>query len=161
MVVPPHATTMAVTSKRPFTRILCPVDFSCDAIAALSRACDLAHQTDAMVTMLNVIEVPAALYEMPGFDIDAYRHDAASRSRARLSQLIPGKTARDVEVVVSEGRPDQEILRVAAERNTDLIVMGVSGRHAADLAVFGSTTHRIVRGAPCPVLTVRREESVS
>jgi nucleotide-binding universal stress UspA family protein len=161
MVVPAHVMSPAGTSGRPFTRILCPVDFSCDALAALSRACDLARQAKAPVTVLNVIDVPAALYEMPGFDIDGYRRDAVSRSRARLSELIPKATARGLEVIVSDGRPDHEILRVAVERGVDLIVMGGSGRHAVDLAVFGSTTHRVVRGASCPVLTIRREQSAS
>jgi nucleotide-binding universal stress UspA family protein len=113
------------------------------------------------VTVLHVIDVPAALYEMPGFDIANYRSDAVAKSRKRLSELIPERTARALDVVVSEGRPDQEILRVAAERDIDLIVMGVSGRRAVDLAVFGSTTHRVVRGASCPVLTVRHEERAS
>jgi nucleotide-binding universal stress UspA family protein len=161
MVVPAHVMSPAGTSGRPFTRILCPVDFSCDALAALSRACDLARQAKAPVTVLNVIDVPAALYEMPGFDIDGYRRDAVNRSRARLSELIPKATARGLEVIVSDGRPDHEILRVAVERGVDLIVMGGSGRHAVDLAVFGSTTHRVVRGASCPVLTIRREQSAS
>jgi nucleotide-binding universal stress UspA family protein len=75
--------------------------------------------------------------------------------------LVPQEIARGLDVVVSEGRPDHEILRAANERGVDLIVMGVRGRHAIDLAVFGSTTHRVVRGAPCPVLTVRSEESAS
>ena len=161
MVVPPHATSTAASSDRPFARILCPVDFSCDAIAALSRATELACRAGSTVTVLDVIDVPAALYEMPGFDIATYRSDAVAKSRKRLSELIPERTARALDVVVAEGRPDQEILRVAAEREIDLIVMGVSSRRAVDLAVFGSTTHRVLRGASCPVLTVRHEERAS
>ena len=161
MVVPPHATAATATSTHPFTRILCPVDFSCDALAALSEVCALARKADAAVTVLNVIDVPAALYEMPGFDIDLYRREAVARSRARLTEFIPERTARELEVIVSEGKPDKEILRVAIERGVNLIVMGVTSRHAVDLAVFGSTTHRVVRGAPCPVLTIRHEESAS
>ena len=159
MVVPAGVTSLARTSQPPFTRILCPVDFSCDALAALYRACELARHAGTAVTVLNVIDVPAALHEMPGFDIDTYRRDAVIKSRTQLSELIPEKMAKRLEVIVSEGRPEEEILRVAVERDLDLIVMGISGRHAVDLAVFGSTTHRVIRGAPCPVLTVRRKES--
>jgi len=158
MVVPRNAMQVDTVRARPFSRILCPVDFSCDAIAALSHASRLARRVPGTVTVLRVIDVPAALYEMPGFDIANYRSDAVAKSRKRLYELIPERTARALDVVVSEGRPDQEILRVAAERDIDLIVMGVSGRRAVDLAVFGSTTHRVVRGASCPVLTVRHEE---
>lgn len=48
-----------------------------------------------------------------------------------------------------------EILRVAAEDRADLIVMGVHGRNAADVLLFGSTTNQVVRRATCPVLTLR------
>jgi nucleotide-binding universal stress UspA family protein len=160
-VVSARVARPAQTRIHPFTRILCPVDFSCDSLAALSHACELARDADGAVTVLNVIDVPAALYEMPGFDIDRYRREALTRSRARVSELIPEEAERGLDVIVSEGRPDQEILRVAAEQATELIVMGVSGRHAVDLAMFGSTTHRVVRGAPCPVLTIRHQEGAS
>ena len=50
----------------------------------------------------------------------------------------------------------REILRIAAEQQTDLIVVGIQGRGAADLMFFGSTTNHVVREATCPVLTVRR-----
>jgi nucleotide-binding universal stress UspA family protein len=161
MVVPRGAPPAPAGIARPFTRILCPVDFSCDALTALSRACDLARKAHGTVTVLNMIDVPAALYEMPGFDIEIYRRDAISASRRRLAEVVPEDTARRLDVIVSEGKPDQEILRVAADRATDLIVIGVHGRHAVDLAVFGSTTHRVIRGASCPVLTIRREEKAS
>jgi nucleotide-binding universal stress UspA family protein len=58
--------------------------------------------------------------------------------------------------MVSSGKPSREILRIAAERQSDLIVVGVHGRGAADLMFFGSTTNHVVREATCPVLTVRR-----
>ena len=161
MVVPRGVTPLPATTTHPFARILCPVDFSCDALTALSRACQLAREAGSTATVLNVIDIPAALYEMPEFDIEIYRRDAVSASRKRLSELIPEGAARGLDVIVSEGRPDHEILRVATERGIDLIVMGVQGRHAADLAVFGSTTHRVIRGASCPVLTVRREQKAS
>lgn len=161
MVVPRHATDVGPLTSRPFARILCPVDFSCDAIGALSRATELACRSRGTVAVLHVIDIPAALFEMPGFEIAAYRHDAVAKIRKRLSEWVPESIAQGLAVVVAEGKPEQEILRVAAERDIDLIVMGVSGRRAVDLAVFGSTTHRVVRGASCPVLTIRREERTS
>ena len=53
------------------------------------------------------------------------------------------------------GKPYAEILRVAAEVRSDLIVIGVHGRNVADVMLFGSTTNQIVRRATCPVLTLR------
>jgi nucleotide-binding universal stress UspA family protein len=53
------------------------------------------------------------------------------------------------------GDPAKELLRLARERVADLIIMGVHGRGSLDIAVFGSTAHKVAREAPCPVMTVR------
>jgi nucleotide-binding universal stress UspA family protein len=53
------------------------------------------------------------------------------------------------------GKPYQEIIQLALEAHTDLVIMGVRGRSALDLALFGSTTHRVLQLGPCPVLAVR------
>jgi len=57
---------------------------------------------------------------------------------------------------ISHGKSYVEILRVAAEDRADLVVMGIHGRNALDLMLFGSTTNQVVRRATCPVLTLRR-----
>ena len=56
---------------------------------------------------------------------------------------------------VVHGKTYVQILRLAAEDRADLIVMGVHGRNAVDLTLFGSTTNQVVSGATCPVLTLR------
>ena len=61
-----------------------------------------------------------------------------------------------VDTVIVFGRAHREILRAAETKPADLIVMGAQGRGGIGLAVFGSTTQQIVRGATCPVLTVRQ-----
>jgi len=61
-----------------------------------------------------------------------------------------------VDSSIAHGKPWREVLRVAAEQHSDLIVMGVQGRGSADLWLFGSTTQQVVREASCPVLTLRR-----
>jgi nucleotide-binding universal stress UspA family protein len=61
-----------------------------------------------------------------------------------------------VSTILAEGKPYREILRVAAEEKTDLVVMGVRGRGAADLLFFGSTAQHVIRQAACPVLTLRK-----
>jgi nucleotide-binding universal stress UspA family protein len=57
--------------------------------------------------------------------------------------------------VVVAGTPHREILRAAADCDSELIVMGVQGRGVIDLALFASTTHHVIRGAHAPVLTMR------
>jgi hypothetical protein len=62
---------------------------------------------------------------------------------------------------MTRGKPWREVLRIAAEKQSDLIVMGVQGRGAADLLFFGSTTQHLVREASCPVLTLRHASAAS
>ena len=75
----------------------------------------------------------------------------------RLAGLVPENVRehRATSSRVVHGKAYTEILHVAAEVEADLIVMGVHGRNAVDLMMFGSTTNQIVRRATCPVLTLR------
>ena len=75
----------------------------------------------------------------------------------RLRELVPeqARTYCSVETAVVEGRAYRRLLQRAAEQGADLIVMGVHGRGAIDLLVFGSTAHHVIRAAACPVLIVR------
>ena len=96
-----------------------------------------------------MIEVPPELRENPlaeGFDVDRVRAEAEARSLQHLRELIPQDARRTgtVETDVRRGVA-QEILKVAAERSVDLIVMGVQGRGALDLLLFGSNTARVSR----------------
>ena len=62
-----------------------------------------------------------------------------------------------IEEIVAAGKPHHEILRIAAERASDLIVLGIHGRNPLGRMIFGSTAEPVVRRATCPVLTVRGE----
>jgi universal stress protein A len=75
----------------------------------------------------------------------------------RLRVLVAEESRAWVEIddVVVFGRAHREILRAVQTKPADLIVMGAQGRGGIALALFGSTTQQVVRGAPCPVLTVR------
>ena len=161
LVVPPRAPDVAVGSPIQFRRILCPVDFSESSLDALAYAFDIAEEADARLTLLHVIEGPPMLGTDPAFpelDYVRIRAEAESRARQRLLALVPEqvRTYCTVETTVVEGSARKEILAQAAERFSDLIVIGVHGRGAIDLAVFGSTTQHVIRGATCPVLVVRR-----
>lgn len=162
MVVPPHARPAAM-ERIPFKEILCPVDFSESAAHALLFALHLAQESDARITLLHVIEMPPELRELSTWngkdviDVPAVRAAAEADALQRLRALVPPSagTFCTIATRVEEGKGYREILRVAAELSPDVIVMGVQGRGALDLMLFGSTTHGVVLGAGCPVLTVR------
>jgi nucleotide-binding universal stress UspA family protein len=160
MVVPRDASDREPTGPVVFRRILCPVDFSPGAVRALEVALSLAEEADAQLTLLHVIEMPPELREFPitgDIDIPRLHAEAEADRLRRLRELVPAQ-ARDfctVETMVREGAAYRAILQVANERQDDLIVMGVQGRGALDLMVFGSNTARVTRNASCPVLIVR------
>ena len=157
LTIPPVAPASA--KERPsFSRILCPVDFSPASDQAVGFALDLARQAGGGVTILSVVEWLAE--EQPigeaDFDVAALREQMAAKSRARLDALLSdeSRTWCDIEELVTYGRAHREVIRLAAERRADLIVIGAQGRGGVGLALFGSTTQQVIRSATCPVLVV-------
>ena len=160
MIVPARAPDVAPDSPVRFGHIVCPVDFSDGSRLALEHALRLAEESDAQLTVLHVIEVPPELreHEFPyDFDVDKVRAAAEAGVLRRLRALIPDEARRycTAQTAVREGAAFREILKVAGERQADLLVMGLQGRGAIDLMVFGSNTVRVTRAAACPVLIVR------
>ena len=149
-----------------FKQILCPVDFSDCSMQALNTAMSLAQEADAHLTVLHVMayelevtpDAYGAIITNDRESLADFRRRREDDARQRLKEAVPETVAAycRVETMVSNGKPSREILRIAAEQQTDLIVVGVQGRGAADLMFFGSTTNHLVREATCPVLTVRR-----
>jgi nucleotide-binding universal stress UspA family protein len=159
LTVPKKAHAAPAHAAIQFHRILCAVDFSSASVAALELAFSLAEEADARLTLLHVLELPHGLRDSPwDFDVDAARARVETDSARRLRELVPDEALAfcTIETAVAEGRAASEILRAAAERESDLILMGVHGRGALDLTFFGSNTHAVIRQAQCPVLTVRR-----
>jgi nucleotide-binding universal stress UspA family protein len=127
-------------------RILACIDFSEDSEQALNYAFSAAAEYDAEVTLLHVLEkVPSA----------AKMDEAIAKDTAQLDILIPPerRKALKIKTAVRIGKPYQQIIQFAQEAQIDLVTMGVRGRGALDIAVFGSTTYRVMQLGPCPVLT--------
>lgn len=163
LTVPPRART---TGNLPYRQLLCPVDFSDSSLAALDLARRFADESYAELTVLHVLEWPWNEPPPPPFDelprreassLAEFRRDEEAEARGRLESLVGSMDARrPTRIEIRHGKAYRELLRLAAERQTDLIVIGVHGRNAVDLALFGSTTNQVVRQATCPVLTIRR-----
>jgi nucleotide-binding universal stress UspA family protein len=142
-----------------FGRILCGVDFSDASRRAVDYGLSLAQEAKAHVTLLHVVEwLPDESFsKYPQFDVDHYRRTLLTDARAKLEELVPEDARNwcDPDTRLVSGKPYQEILRIAADERSDLIVLGVHGRGPVDRMLFGSTTQAIVRQAACPVLTIR------
>jgi nucleotide-binding universal stress UspA family protein len=155
LVVPPGAPPSA---EQPFRTILCPTDFSAAGNAALAFARVMAAPGDTTtLVLLHVVEWPFG--EATGEDaVSELRRSLESQGQEQLEHLAATQSlvspAPDIQTVVAAGKPAREICALARSKGVDLIVMGVTGRGAIDLALLGSTTHQVVRSAPCPVLSV-------
>ena len=141
-------------------RVLVATDFSPASNAAVAYAFDLAARLGASVHLLHVIEewaltvtyLKALDIELPGLR-ERVIDEANATLRALAASMAGGSTSATTEV--REGRPSEVIIEVAGSREADLIVVGTHGRSGVAHAVLGSVAERVVRTAPCPVLTVR------
>lgn len=141
--------------------ILVPHDFSETGEHALTFALDLAQRIGARVTVLHVYEVLAfAFPEMP-VESTNLTGQIERASRSALDGVVARTQRPGVEVRGSlrEGTVWSEIQAAAGELKADLVVMGTHGRRGLSHALLGSVTEKVVRTAPCPVLTVRGPES--
>lgn len=159
LTVPPPAGPPA-PGQPLFKTILCALDFSDSSLRATEHALALAKEADARLILLHVID---SFFEERAdsadahFDSDAYRRFLEERAMARLQAVIPedARTWCTPEERIVYGKPHREIVRIAAEAGAGAIFMGVHGRGVVDRMLFGSTTHHVIRQAPCPVLTLR------
>ncbi len=143
-------------------RLLVPTDFSDSARLALRYACSFAQEYEAELLLVHVVENVAVGYANDLFPVPMAEvvQELTSYARAELDSLakdVEGQGIR-VRVVLTQGKPSAEILHLAAEEKADMIVLGTHGKGMLDQAIFGSTTERVVRKAPCPVLSVRESE---
>ncbi|MDE3154604.1 MAG: universal stress protein [Acidobacteriota bacterium] len=143
-------------------RILVPVDFSETSGVALKYGKALAENFGASLRLLHVLENPllqnvaSEVYVPP----PNFYEDWEKAVREKLDGLLPvaERTALRATCEIRQGSPFTEILRYAADENIDLVVMGTHGRGAVGHLLLGSVAERVVRKAPCPVLTVRHPE---
>jgi nucleotide-binding universal stress UspA family protein len=140
--------------------ILAPTDFSAHAEKALGYACGLAERLGAELHLLNILSeiLPAGPDPllMPVMPPEYYQEneDRARETIARLLKPVWG-TPRRVVTAVRWGSPVEAIVSYALDEQIDLIVIATHGRTGLSHVLLGSVAERIVREAPCPVLTLR------
>ena len=139
-------------------RILVPIDFSANSTRALDYACRLAVKFNAAIHLVHVCEVPSMITA----SMDAYAiayTDWSQRLGEEAELQLNGEAARISDLKVTTevlfGQPAMSIIDAATSNQVDLIVMGTHGHGAVMHMMMGNVAERVVRGAPCPVLTVR------
>ncbi len=139
-------------------KILVPMDFSECSDAALKYARALREAFGASLHLLHVVQDPytqpwaAEAFPAPlGEMLQQWQEQA----RTRLAGLLDEKDRASATIGTVVGSPFYEIVRYAVEQEIDLIVIGTHGRGPVAHMLLGSVAEKVVRKAPCPVLTVR------
>jgi universal stress protein A len=141
-------------------RILVPLDFSDTSTRALAQAKTIAERFNSTLELLHVVPNPfipdaSPFYasSLPTDFLDELRKDAQRRLDGSLT--LAEREQFKARRVVLVGDPLSEIVEHATREKVDLVVMGTHGRKGMAHLFLGSVAERVVRTAPCPVLTVR------
>ncbi len=156
-----HTAAVPATALAPLQfkigRILVPVDFSECAQTALRYALGLSSQFEAEVTLIHVVEqiVYPGDWMYPPLAMSDFATEKRDQVLQKMASLVNDS---NVKHVVRVGRAWQEVVEFAKESQADLIVLATHGYTGLKHVLLGSVAEKILRHAPCPVLTVRPDE---
>lgn len=146
------------------SKILIPVDFSECSRQAIDYGMFMADSFNATMELLHATPPPSYIpldkmiwgeKERQEHSIESYLHKAAKDEMQKFLQTFDEQHRQRLQPRVMVGEPTGAIVAAAKEDAVDLIVMGTHGRQGAAHVFMGSVAERVVRQAPCPVLTVR------
>ena len=143
-----------------FDRVLVPVDFGPDAVAAAKLGLSMAAGGPSQVTLLHVVPTPAYAGEVMvpragGIRLGQFLHDEAQqRLESFAREVLPDSEERP-NLVVLQGSPAEQIIASSAGNDSRLVVMGTKGRHGLAHFFVGSVAERVLRNTACPVVITR------
>lgn len=140
-------------------KILVPTDFSEHSAKALLYGAELAKKFGAELHLMHAVEQTPLMYGEGAYVPPETEAEIEAAATEQLESLV-ADAGDDVKVVrrVEHGHPFVETIRYAKENDIGLIVLGTHGRGAIAHMLLGSVAEKVVRKAPCPVLTVRDKE---
>ncbi|MFP3868379.1 MAG: universal stress protein [Desulfobacteraceae bacterium] len=150
----------------PVGKIVYPTDFSDPSLEALKIANELALHFSALLCVVHVIPsvpvfspapIPPSPPTVPQFDVHLYQQELREHSSKALEDFIEAHIPSEVTVktIIATGNAADQIVRVAETENCDLIVIATHGRTGWSRFLLGSVAERVVRNAPCPVLSIQ------
>jgi nucleotide-binding universal stress UspA family protein len=138
----------------PIRTILHPTDFSERSLHAFRLACALARDYQARLVVVHVGSPPVIVYGGGVVPPEPQRYEEELREKLHQLQADDPKVRVEHRLTIG-GDPSAEILRVAQEVQSDVIIMGTHGWTGLGRLLMGSVAEQVVRKAPCPVLTLR------
>lgn len=139
--------------------ILVTTDLSDESRSAMEYAVWIASKEKASITLLYCVDnLPTVAYHTVDLTFDKFRQELLKQEQQRLDrhfESLPKEFKRNVQVILVEGNAAQMIIQYAEKNSIDMIIMNTHGRTGIKHAVLGSIAEKVVRHAPCPVLTIR------
>ena len=140
-------------------KVLVPIDFSDYSKSALNYAADFAKKFNAGIILIYVVEpvIYPPDFSMGQIAIPTINTEWDMKAKEELDKLAKTEIpdAITVNTVVKTGKPFIEIIETASEEDVDMIIIASHGHSGMEHILFGSTAEKVVRKAPCPVLTLR------
>ncbi len=140
-------------------KILCPIDHSDCSKEALKYAVSFAMKDEAELCLLHVIDIRTFDENLDVMTRQVPDDETMKQLKTKLLECVPEEIRNDmkIEATVIQGIPFAEIIGFARKKNVDMIVIGTHGRTGLAHIMLGSVSEKVVRKAPCPVLTVRQK----
>ncbi len=133
-------------------RVLCPIEFDVNSLAALDLACDLVRENSGTLYVLHAVPP----YSPLAISAPLLFERARQFARIELEEIARESLGDiDYQLLVRSGRPADEIIAAAREVKAHIIVMATHGRTGPPRFFLGSVTEKVIRESPCPVLTMR------
>jgi nucleotide-binding universal stress UspA family protein len=140
-------------------KVLVPIDFSDYSKSALKYAVNFAKSFNADIILIYVVEpvIYPPDFSMGQIAMPSINTEWDDRAKDELQKLAKSEIAEiaNVKTIIKTGKPFVEIIETAKEENIDLIIIATHGHSGVEHILFGSTAEKVVRKAPCPVLTLR------
>ncbi len=136
-----------------FKRVLCPVQFDKNSVAALALAKEIVKQNQGRLFVLNIVSPHSDPTRVAGAAMAAHDEKLAEQELARLKAEMLADVEH--ETILRLGNPAEEIIKAEHDYGADLVVMATHGRTGVSHLVLGSVAERVVRESVCPVLTMR------
>jgi nucleotide-binding universal stress UspA family protein len=140
-------------------KVLVPIDFSDYSKNALKYAVNFSMQFNAEMILIYVIEpvIYPPDFSMGQIALPSVNTEWDIKAKEELNKLAKSEIPSSIKVttVLKTGKPFVEIIETAAENDVDLIIIATHGHTGVEHILFGSTAEKVVRKAPCPVLTLR------
>jgi nucleotide-binding universal stress UspA family protein len=140
-------------------KVLVPIDFSDYSKSALKYAVNFSSQFNADIILVYVVEpvIYPPDFSMGQIALPSVNTEWDIKAKEELDKLAKTEIPESVNVttILKTGKPFLEIIETASEENADLIIIATHGHSGVEHILFGSTAEKVVRKAPCPVLTLR------